>query len=101
MFARLFAARLLARHGLAGLRATHLAPTDWISDQPVCLQIIDVQRSELDSSRLLRFDRILRTLPPRLRSKTNEVMETKTAWFWIDSVVRPLAADNIALGRPW
>ena len=49
-------------------------------------------------------------LPPRIvarrvaetrgKGKRKEALE-KTEWFWADSIVRPLVADNLASGRPW
>jgi CRISPR-associated protein Cas8a1/Csx13 len=52
------------------------------------------------------FEKALAELPPRIRSK--EVTEgkgksktTRTEYFWGDSRIRPLIADNLAQGNPW
>jgi CRISPR-associated protein Cas8a1/Csx13 len=47
-----------------------------------------------EEKQLKRFAIALSELPPRLVSKLTES-------FWVDSVVRPLVADNLAMNRPW
>lgn len=57
-----------------------------------------------DSIALDRFEIALRCLAPRLkvfeRKGTDNSGPSKEA-FWTDSVVRPLVAENLALGLPW
>ncbi len=102
-------------HGVGALYAMVLAPTAWASQQKSRIQTLHVPPLRLDpkqSAELRRFDLAMRHLPPRVRStrvrsKEQRVMRgrktvgSETRWFWIDSIVRPLVADNLASGRRW
>lgn len=57
-----------------------------------------------DATALDRFETALRCLPPRLKvfeRKNPKKGELPAEAFWADSVVRPLIAENLALGLPW
>jgi CRISPR-associated protein Cas8a1/Csx13 len=81
-------------------------PTDWNKKQKPRVATISVS---MGSDLLLdRFERALANLPPQLvvpqlaEQKTKKPKKAKSQEpFWADSVVRPLIAENLALGRPW
>lgn len=57
-----------------------------------------------DTAALAKFEIALRCLPPRLKvfeRKKPKKEELPVEAFWADSVVRPLVAENLALGLPW
>ena len=57
-----------------------------------------------DSAALEKFETALRCLPPRLKvfeRKQPKPGELPVEAFWADSVIRPLIAENLALGLPW
>ena len=105
---RLRARRLAGRHGFAGLHVNVLAPTAWASQQKTRTKALFVPTDNAtEDGRLQRFDRVLRHLRPQVRSKAIPIKSgrknvgTDTQWIWVDSIVRPLAADNLAAGRRW
>jgi CRISPR-associated protein Cas8a1/Csx13 len=83
-------------------------PTSWASQQKSRVATILVPPG--DDKLLDRFDRALAHLPPRVavrtvrettgRGKRKTVTERREA-FRTDSIVRPLIAENLALGKPW
>jgi CRISPR-associated protein Cas8a1/Csx13 len=101
-------ARQLVGNGLPGCYAMTFTPTAWASQQKSRVATIHVPRGE--ATALDRFDRALSYLPPRIvartvkeasgRGKKKRVIERAEA-FRSDSVVRPLIAENLALGRKW
>ena len=83
-------------------------PTPWASQQKSRVETIHVPSS--DDAVLDRYQLALAHLPPRIatrtvhestgrgkRKTTTEQLES----FWSDSIVRPLVAENLALGRKW
>jgi CRISPR-associated protein Cas8a1/Csx13 len=82
-------------------------PTQWNKKQKPRVSTAQVP---VGSDRLLdRFERALSWLQPRLivpaqptpkKSKRNTPAKQPQP-FWSDSIVRPLIAENLALGRPW
>lgn len=104
---RLAATRLVQTHNLPGCLAILLRPTPWASQQKSRVQVLYVPPSE--ETRLRQFEVSLAELRPRVISpkakqpkgqlRTGKDEESKC--FWVDSVVRPLVADNLARGRPW
>jgi CRISPR-associated protein Cas8a1/Csx13 len=55
-------------------------------------RVLEVLPESID---LGRFERACAVLPPRVR------LDSKGAGYWVDSVVRPLIAENLAAGRAW
>ncbi|OWK34208.1 type I-MYXAN CRISPR-associated Cas8a1/Cmx1 [Fimbriiglobus ruber] len=83
-------------------------PTPWASQQKSRVATITVP--EGDDKLLDRFDRALTHLPTRIVTRTisestgrgkQKVTTERRESFRSDSVVRPLIAENLALGRPW
>ncbi len=93
---------------LPGCDAITFQKTDWDKKQKSRVRALFVPSG---SDRVLDvFEKALAELPPRVISRT--VQETsgrgrkrtvveRTEWFWVDSVVRPLVAENLARGDPW
>ncbi|HVX14816.1 MAG TPA: type I-MYXAN CRISPR-associated Cas8a1/Cmx1 [Pirellulales bacterium] len=94
--------------GIPGVYAMTFTPTPWASQQKSRVATIHVGHG--DEKVLDRFECALSQLPPRIvvrtvkeavgRGRKKRVVERKES-FRADSVVRPLIADNLALGRPW
>jgi CRISPR-associated protein Cas8a1/Csx13 len=105
--------RLRAKHEMdtstvQGCYAMTFRPTPWASQQKSRVETIHVPRGE---DRVLdRFARALSCLPTRLVSRTvkektgqgkrRTIVERQES-FRADSIVRPLVAENLALGLPW
>lgn len=105
---RLWAKGQLAVTELPGFHASIFQPTPWASQQKSRVRTMIVPPG--DERTLERFEVALAELPPRLKSRSVKTGEgrgrkkpgvQKTEWFWVDSVLRPLVADNLAQGRPW
>jgi CRISPR-associated protein Cas8a1/Csx13 len=107
--------RLRMRHlrdaGLVpGCTAITLQSTPWASQQKSRVAALEVDSH--DPKQLERFEIALQLLPPRVvttggespvpagKRKTKKA-ESPPRTFRADSVVRPLVAENLALGRPW
>jgi CRISPR-associated protein Cas8a1/Csx13 len=98
----------LAGSELPGCYAMTFTPTAWASQQKSRVATIYVPPG--DDRRLDRFGRALAHLPPRVavrtvrevtgRGRQKRVTEHPES-FRTDSIVRPLIAENLALGRPW
>jgi CRISPR-associated protein Cas8a1/Csx13 len=98
----------LAGSALLGCYAMTFTPTAWASQQKSRVATIHVPAG--DDKTLDRFDQALAHLPPRIvvrtiqetagRGKQRTVTERQEA-FRTDSIVRPLIAENLAVGRPW
>ena len=92
----------------AGCYAMTFTPTPWASQQKSRVATIHVRVD--DERQLDRFARALALLPPRIvtrvvkqttgRGKHKTVVEHRES-FRADSVVRPLIAENLAIGRKW
>ena len=99
---------IVAHSMIPGCYAMTFTPTPWASQQKSRVATIHVPPG--DDRLLNRFERALSHLSPRIairtvkarggRGKKAAVTERREA-FRADSVVRPLIADNLALGRPW
>lgn len=81
-------------------------PTTWNEKQKPRVGTVTVPTG--DDALLAKFARAMQHLPARLvvpmpqETKTNRASKAKPKVpFWADSVVRPLIAENLALGRPW
>jgi len=109
------AARLLAAGVLRDLRGEQirvmqLRPTQWNKKQKMRTRVIAIRMADEELAR--RFDDAMRHLPRRhsLNLKATEHEVTRNGkdikvknyeQIWIDSVVRPLIANNLASGRHW
>ena len=95
----------------SAFHAAVLRPTPWASQQKSRVQTIWVENVEDEDLDL--FALALAELPPKVltpkgaaegavpgRKRKVPAKEDPGA-FWVDSVVRPLVADNLAQGHPW
>jgi CRISPR-associated protein Cas8a1/Csx13 len=83
-------------------------PTPWASQQKSRVATIHVPPG--DDRLLDRFERALTRLPPRVATRAvpeaagqgkRKTVTVRAEAFRTDSIVRPLIAENLALGRPW
>lgn len=87
--------------------AMELRPTSWASQQKSRVRTVEsVAPPRYESGipdeaeqRLDLFEVALAELPPRVKAFRNE--QGTQEGYWAESVVRPMVADNLALGRPW
>jgi CRISPR-associated protein Cas8a1/Csx13 len=105
---RLRGKRLAAGAAVPGCYAMTFTPTPWARQQKSRVATIHIPRG--DDQVLDRFARALSQLPPRIATRTIKeasgrgkmrTVTEHTEAFRTDSVVRPLVAENLALGRPW
>jgi CRISPR-associated protein Cas8a1/Csx13 len=102
------AKQAIAGSTIPGCYAMTFTPTPWASQQKSRVATIHVPPG--DDKILDRFNRALTHLPARVavrtiretagKGKQKTVTERRES-FRTDSIVRPLIADNLALGRPW
>lgn len=101
-----------AARGLSvpGCYAMTFTPTAWASQQKSRVATVHVGRVSPDDKLLDRFDRAWHHLPNRVVTRTikestgrgrQKTTTERLESFRSESVVRPLIADNLALGRPW
>jgi CRISPR-associated protein Cas8a1/Csx13 len=102
------AKQAIAGSTIPGCYAMTFTPTPWASQQKSRVATIHVPPG--DDKVLDRFNRALTHLPPRVVVRTikettgkgrEKVATERRESFRTDSIVRPLIADNLALGRPW
>lgn len=95
-------------YSLPGCYAMTFMPTAWASQQKSRVATIAVPPG--DDRRLDRFEMALAELPPKIVTRPvtestgrgkKRIITTRTESFRVDSIVRPLVAENLALGRPW
>ena len=95
---------------IPGCTAMTFTPTPWASQQKSRVATLYIPSVDRNSKSLNRFERALNHLPTRIVGRTvresmgkgkNKVVTERTESFRSDSVVRPLIAENLALGRPW
>lgn len=105
--------RLRGRKLAGGLRvpgcyAMTFTPTPWASQQKSRVATLHVPPGE--EKLLDRFERALKHLPNRVVARTiqeatgrgrQRTITQRQEAFRSESVVRPLVAENLALGRPW
>jgi CRISPR-associated protein Cas8a1/Csx13 len=93
---------------IGGCYAMTFTPTAWASQQKSRVATIHVPPG--DAKLLDRFERAIANLPPRIAVRTVKESTGKGKQrttiernepFRTDSVVRPLIAENLAVGRPW
>lgn len=102
------ARQALAGSAIPGCHAMTFRPTAWASQQKSRVATITVPPG--DDRLLDRYERALAHLPTRIvtrtlrdatgRGRARTVVERREV-FRADSIVRPLIAENLALGRPW
>ncbi len=102
------ARKSIAGSALPGCYAMTFTPTPWASQQKSRVATIHVQPA--DDQILERFERAAQHLPPRIKTQVkketigkgkNKVTTERQESFRTDSIVRPLIAENLALGRKW
>jgi CRISPR-associated protein Cas8a1/Csx13 len=96
--ARLHALGVSFQHNLPGCLAVLFRPTAWASQQKSRVAALHVPA--LEDARLTLFERALLRLRRRLIVRSEGEDGTQEV-YWVDSVVRPLVADNLANGRAW
>lgn len=99
---RLRAAEILRQNDLPACEAFAFSALPWSTQQKSRHSTYTIRPG--DSAALEKFEIALRCLPPRLKvfeRKQPKVGELPVEAFWADSVVRPLIAENLALGLPW
>lgn len=105
---RLKSKKVIDWYEIPACHAITFQPTPWASQQKSRVRAMIVPPGE--EKRLERFESALKELPPRIVSHTKK--ETtgkgkdkktieKTEWFWVDSIIRPLIADNLARNQPF
>ncbi len=102
------ARQALRGSAIPGCYVMTFTPTPWARQQKSRVATIHVPAA--DDKLLDRFERVLSYLTPRIvartvnattpRARGKSKSENKEA-FRADSIIRPLIAENIALGRPW
>src|SRR6266852_5308603 len=102
------ARKSLAGSALPGCYAMTFTPTPWASQQKSRVATIHVPPG--DDRILDRYERAAQHLPPRIvvraiKASTGKgkqkVTTERQESFRADSIVRPLVAENLALGRKW
>jgi CRISPR-associated protein Cas8a1/Csx13 len=105
---RLRGKQSVRRHGLPGCYAMTLMLTTWNTKQKSRVATIHIPPGE--EKRLDMFEVALAKLPPKVVVRTSEevaghgkkkVITQRKETFRVDSVIRPLVAENLAVGRPW
>lgn len=93
---------------LPGCYAMTFMPTPWARQQKSRVATLHVPQGE--ELLLNRFERALLELPPKVVTRTVTQAQRRgerrdsrgrQESFRVDSIVRPLVAENLALGRPW
>jgi CRISPR-associated protein Cas8a1/Csx13 len=74
------------------------ATKSWNEKQKARATVLDVEPSPTD---LERFEVAMQSLAPRVALARPKKPGQPPVPFWVDSVVRPLVAENLAAGRPW
>jgi CRISPR-associated protein Cas8a1/Csx13 len=92
---RLRAANLLADAGVSRVRALWCCATDWNSRLQPPSRIFEIDQRTLSDRRLEQYACAVAALPSRV------LINAEGRSSWVDSVIRPLIADNIALGHVW
>ncbi len=109
---RVYAQRQARSWDLPGIYAMTFMPTQWSTQQKSRVSTIYVEPTSITV--LQRFERAMQSLPLKIvvpQSSTNgqgnpsrrkrKKESPPPAAIRVDSIVRPLIAENLALGRPW
>lgn len=100
--------KLKGRQSIPGSFAMTFTPTPWASQQKSRVATIQVPPG--DDKLLDRYDRAAQHLPPRIVTRTvkestgrgkTKVTNERPESFRTDSIVRPMIAENLAIGRKW
>jgi CRISPR-associated protein Cas8a1/Csx13 len=100
--------QLVRGSSLPGCYAMTFTPTPWASQQKSRVATIHVPPG--DDQILDRFDRAISHLPPRIAVRVikessgkrgAKIVSERRESFRTDSVIRPIIAENLALGRKW
>ena len=100
--------KLVGRQSIPGSFAMTFTPTPWASQQKSRVATIHVPPG--DDKLLDRYDRAIQHLPPRIVTRTvkestgrgkTKVTTERPESFRTDSIVRPMIAENLAVGRKW
>jgi CRISPR-associated protein Cas8a1/Csx13 len=100
--------RVVHDNELPGCHGVEFRPTPWASQQKSRVRTTFVSPGA--ERQLDVFAAAMQDLRPRIVAR--QVVKTRgkgkrkepvarTEWFWADSIVRPLIADNLAYGRRW
>lgn len=98
----------VGRRLVPGCYAMTFTPTAWASQQKSRVATIQVPPG--DDVILDRYERAAQNLPPKIKTRTvkvttgtgrSRVTTERQESFRTDSIVRPLVAENLALGRKW
>lgn len=101
------AIKSIAGSALLGCYAMTFTPTPWASQQKSRVATVHVQA---DDRVLDRYERAAQHLPGRIAIRTvmessgkgkQKVITERQESFRTDSIVRPLIAENLAVGRKW
>ncbi len=105
---RLRAKETMRGSTIPGCYAMTFTPTPWAKQQKSRVATIQIPAG--DERQLDRFARALALLPPRIVTRVikeatgrgkQKIVAERLESFRADSIVRPLIAENLALGRKW
>ncbi|MBN2325946.1 MAG: type I-MYXAN CRISPR-associated Cas8a1/Cmx1 [Candidatus Omnitrophica bacterium] len=105
---RLKAKQLVDWSDLPACNAITFKPTPWASQQKSRVHALNVSLNK--ETQLHQFEIALSQLPPKIVSRIknetigkgkNKMTVKKTEYFWVDSLIRPVIADNFARNRPF
>lgn len=97
---RLRSSREANRHDFPGCYAMTLRPTPWAKQVKSRVATVSVEGS--DDRVLEHFEIALNCLPPKVRAlKPSTKSNDPPREIRVDSVLRPLIAENLAAGRAW
>jgi CRISPR-associated protein Cas8a1/Csx13 len=100
--------RIVHDEDLPGCHSATFRSTPWARQQKSRVETLIVPPGR--EVALDQFATALAELPPRIASHVmkdprgrgkKKTTTERTEWFWVDSIVRPLVADNLAQGQPW
>jgi CRISPR-associated protein Cas8a1/Csx13 len=98
----------MAVESIPAVYAMSLRTTSWAAQQKSRTSSLTITAG--DEQRLRRFADALDYLPPRVARKTEKTSTGRgkskrttenITYFWADSLLRPLVADNLARDKPW
>lgn len=105
---RLRATEEINKWELPACHVVTFQPTPWASQQKSRVDTITVEPGSDEV--LSQFSVAMKELSPRIATREIEepsgkgkqkVVTKRSESFWVDSIVRPLVATNLARGRPW
>ncbi len=105
---RLRATEEINKWDLPACHVVTFQPTPWASQQKSRVDTITVEPGSDEV--LSQFSVAMKELSPRIATREIEessgkgkqkVVTKRSESFWVDSIVRPLVATNLARGRPW